>query len=303
MKRDKEKYENLINHSQLFLIKKDKDGDLYASEERRFLNDLAEYLSYYNIFKPDYFTEIGLEIIETARSCIKAYDNKTGEFLHYFNKALSNRLQVAKGKRAAQERRQGLKVGDDTLIRKIDKFALMKGYDLSDISTVKRLCSAENILDIIAEFCCVAKKDVIQAIRTRYETAVLGEFTVNNDGDEISVFDTLNQGLSPDIIIEGQDEVVELLKSIARAYVNCRGSQKPILKELISIKLIPLVLEIESVTESCMEYDFWDVGILKQYRLTGLVPTARDIAAKYDVMEQSVSRTINNFFTKATLKC
>jgi hypothetical protein len=299
MKRIKEEYEDLINHSQIFRIEKDKDGELYASAERRFLNDLVELL----LLTRHDFSEIGLEIIETARACIKSYDSQTGEFLHYFNKALSNRLRVTAGEKAAQERRSGLKVGNDLLLKKIDRFTLMKGYDLSNISAVRHLCSDENILGVIAELCCVTKETVVYAIRTRYETAVLGEFTVNDDGEEISVFDTINQGLSPDVVIERHDEVIELLKSVAAAYIKSRDSQKPILKKLISIKLVPLVLEIEYMTELSLTYDFWDTEIVEQYRSTGLVPTARDIAAKYDVMEQSVSRTINNFFNKVAVKC
>jgi hypothetical protein len=104
---------------------------------------------------------------------------------------------------------------------------------------------------------------------------------------------------APDKTVEMNDEAIELLKAIDIAYKNSRDSQKPLLKKLISIKLVPLVLDMGLDTA----FDFWDTDIEKQYRLTGAVPTARDIAAMFDVLEQSASRTINNFFKKVEANC
>ncbi|GHT94679.1 hypothetical protein FACS1894141_1810 [Spirochaetia bacterium] len=301
MKRSKEEYENLLNNSPLFTIEKDKEGELYAAGERRFLTDLAEYLSLYT-FTQDTFAEIGLEIIETAKACIKAFDRSQGQFLHYFNYALSNRRRVSAGKKAAQERQHGLKVGDSALIRKVHGFAHLKGFCLSDTQAIRHLCSDTANLEVIAQLCCVPAEDVVRTIRTIYETSVLGEFTVNDDDEEISVFDSFglrNRASIPETKLEMNDEVIGLLKSIDRTYKNSRDSQKPLLKKLINIKLVPLILELEIDTD----FDFWDTDIEKQYRLTGAVPTARDIAAMFDVLEQSASRTINTFFKKATAKC
>ncbi|GHU56280.1 hypothetical protein FACS189442_4740 [Spirochaetia bacterium] len=58
-----------------------------------------------------------------------------------------------------------------------------------------------------------------------------------------------------------------------------------------------------NITNSIIAFDFLDADIEKQYRLTGAVPTARDIATMFDVLEQSASRTINNFFKKVEAKC
>ncbi|GHV48153.1 hypothetical protein AGMMS49546_38460 [Spirochaetia bacterium] len=295
MKRSREEYEKLLNNSPLFTIKKDKDGELYAAGERRFLTDLAEYLSLY-IFAPDTFSELGLEIIETARLCIKAFDTHHGLFLHYFNYALGNRRRVSAGKKAAQERQHGLKVGDNALIRKVNGFAHLKGYDLSDTSTIRHLCTDTANLELIAALCGVPTEDVVRTIRTIYETSVLGEFTLNDDGEEKSIFDRIS---TLETKFEMNDEVIELLKSIDSTYKNSRESQKPLLRKLISIKLVPLILELELETA----FDFWDTDIEKQYRLTGAVPTARDIAAMFDVLEQSASRTINNFFKKVSANC
>ncbi|GHU81960.1 hypothetical protein FACS189468_5520 [Spirochaetia bacterium] len=307
MKRSKEEYEKLLNNSPLFTIEKDKEGELYAAEERRFLTDLAEYLSLY-IFTQDTFAEIGLEIIETAKSCIKAFDARHGIFLHYFNYALSNRRRVSVGKKAAQERQHGLKVGDNALIRKVNGYARLKGYDLSDTSTIRHLCTDTVSLDVIAALCGVPAEDVIRTIRTIYETSVLGEFTVNDGGEEISIFDSfdvLNRVSTPETKLEMNDEVIGLLQSIDSTYKNSRDSQKPLLKKLINSKLIPalLDLELDPVTVPYTAFDFWDTDIEKQYRLTGTVPTARDIAAMFDVLEQSASRTINTFFKKVEAKC
>ncbi|GHV87014.1 hypothetical protein AGMMS50255_3100 [Spirochaetia bacterium] len=298
MKRTKEEYEKLLNNSPLFTIDKDKEGELYTAGERRFLTDLAEYLSLYT-FTQDTFAEIGLEIIETAKACIKAFDRSQGQFLHYFNYALSNRRRVSAGKKAAQERQHGLKVGDSALIRKVHGFAHLKGFCLSDTQAIRHLCSDTANLEVIVQLCGVPAEDVVRTIRTIYETSVLGEYTVNDDGNEISIFDSLNRVSASETTTEMHDEVIELLKSIDSTYKNSRDSRKPLLKKLISIKLVPLILDLELDTA----FDFWDADIEKQYRLTGAVPTARDIATMFDVLEQSASRTINNFFKKVEAKC
>ncbi|GHV03431.1 hypothetical protein FACS189485_06620 [Spirochaetia bacterium] len=111
MKRSKEEYEKLINNSPLFTIDKDKEGELYAAEERRFLTDLAEYLSLY-IFTQDTFAEIGLEIIETAKSCIKAFNSGHGKFLHYFDNL------YGEGKRSALELAQIGQIAENTYFGK-----------------------------------------------------------------------------------------------------------------------------------------------------------------------------------------
>jgi hypothetical protein len=103
----------------------------------------------------------------------------------------------------------------------------------------------------------------------------------------------------PETKPEMNDEVIELLKSIDSTYKISRDSQKPLLKKLISIKLVPVIFELELDPA----FGFWDTDIEKQYRLTGAVPTARDIAAMFDVLEQSASRTINNFFKKVAANC
>ncbi|GHT71548.1 hypothetical protein FACS1894110_24810 [Spirochaetia bacterium] len=297
MKRSKEEYEKLLNNSPLFNIDKDKESELYGAVERRFLTDLAEYLSLY-IFTQDTFAELGLEIIETARLCIKAFDSSKGIFLHYFNYALSNRRRVSAGKKAAQERQHGLKVGGNALIRKVNGYARLKGFCLSDTSTIRHLCTDTTNLAVIAQLCGVPTEDVVRTIRTIYETSVLGEYTVNDDGNEISIFDSLKSVSAPKTTTEMNDEVIGLLKSIDNTYKDSRDSQKPLLKKLINIKLVPMILELELDPA----FDFWDTDIEKQYRLTGAIPTARDIAAMFDVLEQSASRTINNFFKKVAEK-
>jgi hypothetical protein len=84
----REELENLINGSPLFSIDRVTDAELFATEERRFLNHLAELTA---IVRKD-FSEIGFEIIQTAKACIKAFKPENGIFMHYFNSALKIRL-------------------------------------------------------------------------------------------------------------------------------------------------------------------------------------------------------------------
>jgi hypothetical protein len=94
--RTKEELEDLINGSSLFSIDRIKDKELFVIEERKFLSDLVEFMA---LIRKD-FTDIGSEIILTAKACIKAYKQEKGEFLNYFNHALKTALIKEKVKEA-----------------------------------------------------------------------------------------------------------------------------------------------------------------------------------------------------------
>jgi hypothetical protein len=93
MKTQKE-LEKLINESPMFLIDRVKDKELFVTEERRFLADLAEFLS---LTRKD-FRSIGFEIVSTAKACIESYKVENGVFLNYFNSALKRTLFTQKTK-------------------------------------------------------------------------------------------------------------------------------------------------------------------------------------------------------------
>lgn len=94
--RTKEEFENLINGSPLFSIDRMVDAELFVAEERKFINDLVDLM---RLTRRD-FTEIGSEIIMTAKACIRAYKKERGMFLNYFNHALKTTLIKEKIKEA-----------------------------------------------------------------------------------------------------------------------------------------------------------------------------------------------------------
>ena len=77
----KEQYEELINHSILFTIDKEKDHTVYKTERAKFLKNLTDYFSQY-VMSHKSLSEYGYELMITANECIMYYDRSKGLFLN-----------------------------------------------------------------------------------------------------------------------------------------------------------------------------------------------------------------------------
>ena len=92
MGKSRVEYENLIRNSILFSL----DRNTQATTYRREALKLVEYLYLYLVaINADKYTEFGLEITETANRCIKNYTADAGDFLNYFNSAISKEYRKA----------------------------------------------------------------------------------------------------------------------------------------------------------------------------------------------------------------
>ena len=92
MGKSRVEYENLIRNSILFSL----DRNTPATTYRREALKLDEYLYLYLVaINADKYTEFGLEITETANRCIKNYTADAGDFLNYFNSAISKEYRKA----------------------------------------------------------------------------------------------------------------------------------------------------------------------------------------------------------------
>lgn len=177
--RTREELENIINGSPLFSIDRTVDAELFDITEMRFLNDLVELLS--RVRKD--FAEIGLEVMLTAKACIKAYKIENGAFLNYFNVALKRKLKTSRAEEMVDNARGGRTLDEKTkrTIIKIYKLAKVRNENIKDEVFQKKVAEALGLtLEAVCEAIAI-NEDI---------TVVSGNKKVKNeDGDETEFFD------------------------------------------------------------------------------------------------------------------
>ena len=223
---NREKYEQLILASPLFSLDRERDRTAYQREARKMVEYLYLYLMEIN---EERYVEYGLEITETANRCIENYDPQNGDFLHYFNAAMKKEYTRESAKRRMQEVRGGMHVSDedDRNIRKMLK--LLESRGITEPSPEQIATIAES-LEITVE-------KVNEALRINRETVALSDTTQNDDGEEISLFDTLASDENIEQEFISADNCRVLLESIQTAYDACQERQKPILSAMLTAKI------------------------------------------------------------------
>lgn len=292
--RTKEELENLINLSPLFAINRIIDAELFAATERRFLTDLAELLS---LIRKD-FTEIGYEVIQTARACIKAYKIENGAFLNYFNTALKRTLATARAKEMADNARGGLTIDEKTerTIRQILKLARVRGESVDKEAFQKK----------VAEALALSLEAVRKAIAINDGTRVISGNSIvkNKDGEETELFNFIEAketNVEQSLI---EDEIVkEKIIAIDSIFKSQRDSSKAILSKLLTARLAEVFFELGLIEWVVKTTSLIDADILKAFLKRNEIPTSREIAKISGKNEASVSRTLNNFLEKLRGRC
>ena len=281
MQNEKEKYERLISASPLFSLDREKEATAYRREALKMVEYLYRYLMSINEQK---YVEFGMEITETANRCISNFSTDTGEFLHYFNVAWAKEYLRAYARHSAEEMRAGIHipVEDERNIRKYLKYAESHHADENSSEFVR---NAADALDI-------SEARVRELIRTIRDTAVISDRTTNEDGEEISLFDTIADETVDAISDEDNKRPLD---DIEKVFVGLQDRQKPIVSAMMTAKVCKVVCELRI---PIVEYTFIDQEIMKKYISTGDLPTQRDIAAQFGKNEASVSRTVKEFIEK-----
>jgi hypothetical protein len=291
--RTRDELENLINGSPLFSIDRVADGELFAVEERRFLNDLAELMS---ITRKD-FAEVGFEIIQTAKACIKAYKADGGVFLHYFNVALKKTLFIAGAKEMARNSRGGMTIDEKTeqTIRQIIKHAKISGKDVHDQEFQSKVAAALDLpLSVIAE--AIAVNDGM-AVRSGNDSVT------GKDGDGTELFDFVAATIdTPDGAIIGEEETRAIVEMLDAYFRTQQERTKALLGKLLTARIIEVLEDFALIQRVLGGIAFVDAPMIEAYITLRTVPTARQIAEAHGVAEQSASRTLKSFIDKVREK-
>lgn len=277
-KNDKEKYEQLINESPIFTLDKETEKIAFIKERTRMIEHLYNYLL--SISKK--YEPYGYEITEVAIRCIESFDNMKGEFLHYFNFAWKRKYSDIQLEKYMNNKYGSLHISENDVrnVRKYIKFVekLGKDYELEEL-----YLKLSEVMQL-----------PVNKIR---ELAQLSNLHVVGDSDANEEDEGKGQNFIPDnvdiekMIIE-REEQKEFLDKIERVFNSLQNRQKPIISDIMTIKLWPYLEEIEK------KYSFISKDAIEEWKESGVLPTQREIAKKNNREETSVSRTVREFLEK-----
>ena len=281
---NREKFEQLILASPLFSLDKEKDETAYKREARKMVDYLYKYLLAINESR---YIDYGLEITQTANRCIEKFDPSTGDFLHYFNAAMKAEYIRESVQRATQEIRKGIHLSeeDDRLIRKILKYMKTKGITDPTEEQLRKIAAA---LDIPVE-------TVEYSLRAIYETSAISDIAYNEDGEEISLLDTIavDNGICEGI--ESAERCKAILDKIEEEFCKLQERTMPIVSAMMTVRICKTVCDNLIPIDG---YSFIDREIIMDYVRNDHLPTQRDIADRFGKNETSVSRTVKEFLEK-----
>ena len=282
MRNDKIKYEELIGSPILFELDKEKQSSRYRKESLRMVEYLYCYLIATNEEKNEPY---GCEIVDVATRCINGFDG-SGNFLHYFNAAWKNEFSHICGEEIISKKFHGMKITEQDK-RNIKKY-------MRFLSRNSQFCTEEEKFEKIADLMNLSIEEV-RNVAESSETQVIGEYTHNADGEEISTIEQMTSDFSIENYFDNLASMVEVLDSIENVYLDLQERQKPIVSDMLTCKIGLDIYEIEKISKY-FTFISEEVGtIIKQ---TGKVPSQREIAEKYGKNEASISRTIKDFLIK-----
>ena len=130
-----------------------------------------------------------------------------------------------------------------------------------------------------------------ELVRLAYIRAT-GDNVTNEDGEEGDIIG----GIPSNIDIEGmfinEENKKQVLDKIEKVFNSLQDRQKSLISDILTIKLW---LDLDETDE---KYSFINKDAIKEWKKSGVLPTQREIAGKYERNEASVSRTVKDFQKK-----
>lgn len=291
MRATKDELERSINNADVFGIDPQHDAVLYRTARSALLQLIVNYYANY-VYPNRPQEEYGFVLIATAAECIKYYNREKGDFLHLLNYSVRRNMSIEKAKQMQDARRQGIKISnsDALAIQRIIALANSKNLDISSCEVQSKISQMLNI----------SLERVSELIETNENAVAVGEYITNDDGENISIFQTI---ISPDGDPQEKLESVEAIEDAFRMLNKMFQSVQVRSQKLLSMLLTSKILEefggdFEPIRLILEAYSFYSPEIAEQYIKKKKIPTARQIAEICGVSEQSASRTYRNFLAR-----
>ena len=194
-------------------------------------------------------------------------------------------LQSAKNQ--IEEMRGGIHIAneDEKNIRGVLKYLGTRGIENPSDEQISK----------IAETLSLNEEYVKELIAMNNNAVSISADTYNENGEVISIFDMMPCSYSADSGVYEKESVEEMLVKIENCFEECQERQKPIISALLTRLICEVIVQCEI---NIRNFKFVDVEIVTAYIKTGTTPTQRDLAARFDKNEASISRTMKGFVDK-----
>lgn len=289
MASEKEKYAQMISQSELFSLDSKSEPSAYHRELLRMIENLYRYLM---SFGREKYENYGLEITETAKRCIRNYDESQGPFLPYFVSAWKYEFSHITSDRMLDERLHGIKISED------DRRSVVRYIRL--INSMETNLSLQEVFQRLSDSMGLPIKD-IERIALIEGITISSDIVMDIDGNEFCVWDQIESGSDFSSEIEGAEAVSNWLNEVDSVFIQLQERQKPVVSDLLTIKLCG---HIPYSVLNRRRYGFLNRSIVEAWHLSHELPSQKEIAEKYGRKEASVSRTLHEFLRKLTsFKC
>ena len=135
----------------------------------------------------------------------------------------------------------------------------------------------------------------VRLISEMSDLFVSSNTATNSDGESIDIWEMVSDNADIEQQFEEADSVDDLLNKIEDAFNSLQDRQKPIISDMITIKIWPVLSE--NMRENHY-FHFISSEIVKTYSECKSVPSQRQIAEKYNRDEASISRSVKAFLSK-----
>ena len=194
---------------------------------------------------------------------------------------------IIKAKEYVEQSKRGLYIPDEDRLNlnKLRKFFQVKGINLTSQEFIESAC----------EILGIEKEKINELIELdKYEFFSSNE--KNAQGEDYDIFDTIENGEKSlfEKMLE-QENAQNFLNRIELIFKEKKQSQRGILASLLTSKIIAIFSEDETIYSTVKKMSYFDEDVYKDYILKGKIYSAREIAKKFGVLEQSVSRIYAGF--------
>ena len=284
---DREEYEKLIDESILFSLDKEKQSIAYRKEEMKMVEYIYCYLM--GTKKKEEYEPYGLEIVETAKRCIRNYDSSKGRFLNFFSATWKGYYSHIVGNKIIEEKFKGIHFTDEEKLnyKNYLRFAQKKGMDVDSNEFILKFMEITGL-----------DEEKVKTIREMINSQTLYDSIINDGDEEFSLLEQIDNGEYSDKNLLQITDAKVFLDSIELAFENVQKRQKAILSSIITSKIVFLVCDNQDLIEWLNKKSFFDEQIYKETISRGELILVKEIAQRYEVNEASISRTWKVFKEK-----
>lgn len=290
MYNDIEYYEKLISSSRLFSLDQNAERYAYDTEANKLITNLYYYLL---ASKENKYKDYSYEIFEVATRCIKNYTPEKGAFLHYFNHSLKEEYSHICGREIIDNKMRGIKISSE------EKRAIVNYIRYKEkICKINDSLSDEDMYVSIAEAMGKPVEEIRYIAEMEKVSFVGSDKSENGEDEKTIIFDEIADNKNVETELLSSENVKEIMRAIDEAYDELQERQKPIISDLLTIRLCVEIENIDMVTS----FRFINMEIYSLFINSGDLPTQKSVAEKYSRNEASVSRSLKIFFQRVISK-